>query len=240
MRRDGRGVVAGLAAQFGVTQETVRRDLIDLEKRGVLRRVHGGAIASERFRVEPAVADRARLMAEEKERIAQAALELVPPAGSVLLDAGTTTGALAALFPNDRELTVVSNSLPNAMTLATRRNLNLLLVGGRVRGRTLATVDDWAVGALSDLNVDVAFIAANGVSPERGLSTPDQSEAAVKRAMVEAGRRVVLLADHTKVAEEHFVRFAAIDDIDVFVTDKGMAPDDVERFERAGVEVVVA
>lgn len=240
VKRDGRGDVADLAARFGVTHETVRRDLIDLEQRGVLRRVHGGAIHTERFRAEPAVAEKAHLMATEKRRIAEAALQFVPRTGSILLDAGTTTGALAALLPNEPELTVVTNSLPNALTIAARQNVNLLLIGGRVRGRTLANVDDWALRSLADLVVDVAFVAANGVSPGRGLSTPDVAEAAVKRAMVAAGRRVVLLADHTKVGEEHFARFSRVTDVDVFVTDSGVSPDAVRSFERAGVQVVAA
>lgn len=240
VRRDGRGHVGELAARFAVTQETVRRDLIDLERRGVLRRVHGGAMPVERLRSEPAVAEKARLMADEKHRIARAALGHVPRTGSIVLDAGTTTGALAGLIPTDRELTVVTNSVPIAMNLSARSSLNLLLVGGRVRGRTLAAVDDWAQRTLSDLVIDVAFIATNGVSVEHGLSTPDLSEAAVKRAMVAAGRRVVLVADHTKVGEEHFARFAEISDVDVFITDRGVSPATVASFERAGLEVVVA
>jgi DeoR family transcriptional regulator, fructose operon transcriptional repressor len=240
VRSDGRGDVAHLASRFGVTAETVRRDLIDLEQRGVLRRVHGGAISVGRLRSEPAVAEKARLMAEEKHRIARAALNYLPRSGSILLDAGTTTGALAGMIENDRELTVVTNSLPIAMTLSTRSRVNLLLVGGRVRGRTLANVDEWAVRSLSDLVVDVAFIATNGVSPERGLSTPDPSEAAVKRAMVASGRHVVLLADHSKVRDEHFARFAMVSDVDIFITDDGLSSDAVEAFEAAGPTVVIA
>ena len=240
VRRDGRGDVAKLATRFTVTQETVRRDLIDLERRGVLRRFHGGAMPVERLRSEPAVAEKARLMADQKHRVATAALDYLPRTGSILLDAGTTTGALAGLIPTDRELTVVTNSVPIAMNLSARQNLNLLLVGGRVRGRTLATVDDWAQRALSDLVVDVAFIATNGVSVEHGLSTPDLAEAAAKRAMVAVGRRVVLVADHTKIGEEHFARFADVSDIDVFITDRGVSPAVVASFEHAGLEVVVA
>lgn len=239
VRRDGRGDVGELATRFAVTPETVRRDLIDLERRGVLRRVHGGAMAAERLHSEPAVAEKARLMADAKHRIARAALDYVPRTGSILLDAGTTTGALAGIIP-DRDLTAVTNSVPIAMNLSGRSSLNLLLVGGRVRARTLATVDDWALRALSDLTIDVAFIATNGVSVEQGLSTPDLSEAAVKRAMVAAGRRVVLVADHTKVGEEHFARFAEISDVDVFITDGGVSPATVESFERAGLQAVVA
>lgn len=239
-RRDGRVEVSALATALEVTAETVRRDLTDLERRGVLRRVHGGAIPVERFRAEPGVAEKSARMAAEKKRIAQAALTLVPPTGTILLDAGTTTAALAAVLPDRAGLTVVTNAAPIAMTLSARKQVRLLLIGGRVRGRTLANVDDWALRALADLRVDVAFVATNGVLPDRGLYTPDPSEAAVKRAIVAAGRRVVLLADRSKMHDEHLVRFAGLDDIDVFVTDDGIDRVDVAAIEHAGVEVVAA
>lgn len=240
-RRDGRVEVAGLAAAFEVTPETVRRDLTDLEQRGVLRRVHGGAIPVERLSVEPAVAERAVLHTAEKARIATAARDELPASGgTILLDAGTTTGAFAEVLPRDRELTVVTNSVPIALALADRRNLQLLLVGGRVRSRTLATVDDWALRTLDELSVDVAFVAANGIDPARGLTTPDPAEAAIKRALLRAGRRVVLLADHTKVGDDHFVRFGALEDVDVLITDVGLRAEDHTALTDAGLPVVLA
>jgi DeoR family transcriptional regulator, fructose operon transcriptional repressor len=239
-RHDGRVEVAALASEFAVTPETVRRDLSDLEHRGILRRVHGGAIPVERLRSEPDVADRAAMFAAEKNRIAMMALREVPAGGTVALDAGTTTGALAALLPTDRELTVVTNAVTIALTLSVRPNVALHLIGGRVRGRTLATVGDAAVRALEDLRVDVAFVATNGVTVERGLTTPDPAEAAVKRAIVRTGRRVVLLADHSKLGQEHFVRFAELADIDLLITDPGLPADVGEQLTTAGLEVVLA
>jgi DeoR family transcriptional regulator, fructose operon transcriptional repressor len=240
-RRDGRVEVAGLAAEFAVTPETVRRDLTDLERRGVVQRVHGGAIPAERLRVERPVADRAVLHTDEKARIAVAALAELPEAGgTILLDAGTTTGALAEAMPDGLELTVVTNAVPIALALADRPSFEVLLIGGRVRSRTLATVDDWAVRTLEELSVDVAFVAANGVSRERGLTTPDPAEAAIKRALLRAGRRVVLLADHSKVGQDHFVRFGTLDAVDRFVTDAGLDPRDHADLAAAGLEVVLA
>lgn len=237
-RRNGRVEVSSLADRFDVTPETIRRDLTELEQRGNLRRVHGGAIAAGRLRSEPEVSERAEVMAAEKERIAQAALEHVPQDGVILLDAGTTTGALAPLLPTDRKLTVVTNALPIAMTLSTRRNIELLFVGGRVRGVTLACVGDWATRTLEELRVDVTFSATNGVSVGAGLTTPDVAEAATKRAMIRAGRRVVLLVDHTKVGQEHFTRFGELDEVDLLITDRGISEQRATELERAGLEVV--
>lgn len=239
-RREGRVEVTALADRFDVTTETVRRDLTDLELRGVVRRVHGGAIPVERFRTEPAVGEKATRMADEKRRIAKRALDHVPSGGTVLFDAGTTTLALARELPVEAELTVVTNDLSIAMELATHPRVDVLVLGGRLRKNVLANVDDWAVRTLQDLSVDVAFVASNGVSVTRGLSTPDVAEAATKRAMVAAGRQVVLLADHTKVSDEHFVRFADLADVDVFVTDASLSDEEADQFRRTGLEVVLA
>jgi DeoR family fructose operon transcriptional repressor len=235
----GRVEVATLSGELDVTTETIRRDLKVLERHGLLRRVHGGAIPVERLGFEPALAARDAVLTAEKERIAKAALAELPTEGSVLLDAGTTTARLAEALPHDRELVVLTNGLPIAMLLAGRPNLTVLLLGGRVRGRTLAAVDTWALHALSDSYVDVAFLGTNGVSVERGLTTPDTTEAAVKRAMVGAARRSVLLADHTKVGNDHLARFADLDDIDVLITDTGIQAEDAERLRSRGPRVVI-
>jgi DeoR family transcriptional regulator, fructose operon transcriptional repressor len=239
-RQAGRVDVVTLAEALDVTTETIRRDLTVLERAGVLRRVHGGAIPVERLGFEPAVAARDVVMTAEKERIAKAALAELPEDGAVIIDAGTTTGRLAEAIPADRELTVVVNSPPLATTLASRPNLTVVMLGGRVRGRTLATVDDAALRPLARLNVDVAFLGSNGVSVERGLTTPDPAEAAVKRAMVTAARRTVLLVDHSKVGDVHFAAFASLADVDVVITDTGLPDRQAAELRAAGPEVIRA
>jgi DeoR family fructose operon transcriptional repressor len=124
--------------------------------------------------------------------------------------------------------------------LATRPNLTVIILGGRVRGRTLATVDDWVLRPLADLWVDVAFMATNGCSVERGLTTSDQAEAAVKRAMIASSRRRVLLADRTKIGHDHLVRFGDLSDIDVLITDTGLDTDLAADLAAAGPEIVRA
>ncbi|QSB13225.1 DeoR/GlpR transcriptional regulator [Natronosporangium hydrolyticum] len=233
----GRVDVTTLAEQFEVTAETVRRDLTTLERAGALRRVHGGAIPVERIAFEPALATRDAVLTAEKERIAKASLNELPADGAVILDAGTTTARLAQALPTDRELTVVVNSPVLAAALGVRANLQVLLLGGRVRGKTLATVDDWALRPLADLYVDVAFLGTNGASVERGLTTPDPAEAAVKRAMIAAARRSVLLADHTKIGQDYLARFGSLADIDLLITDTGLADELADEVESAGVQV---
>lgn len=238
-RANGRVEVAGLARDLAVTPETVRRDLTALERRGVLRRVHGGAIPVERLGIEPGVADRESHAAGEKERIARAALDELPDGGSIIIDAGTTTVRLAELLPTDRELTVVTHSIPVASILVSRPNLTLHLLGGVVRGRTLAAVGDWTKTQVAEIYADVAFMGTNSVSVERGLTTPDTVEASVKRALMDASRRTVVLADHTKFGREDFARVAPLADVDTIITGVELDVELAEDIENAGPRMVV-
>lgn len=238
----GRLSVNALAAQYAVTTETVRRDLSVLERAGILRRVHGGAVpAGALTGLEAKVGDRDLAHADEKDRIAKKAVELLPASGgSVLLDAGTTTARLAMMFPRDVHLTVITNAVPIAARLAGSPSVDLHLLPGRVRRTTQAAVGIETVQALGSLRVDIAFMGTNGISVGHGLSTPDRDEAATKRAMVESAQQVVVLADATKIGLERTVRFAELDEVDVLVTDDGIAAADRKAFESAGMEVVVA
>jgi DeoR family fructose operon transcriptional repressor len=239
LRADGRVGAAAVAAELGVTTETVRRDLVRLESEGVLRRVHGGAVPVGHLSYEPAVSARVAF-AEEKTRIARAALKQLPPDGAVLLDAGSTTARLAELFPGGRRLTVYTNTLPIALTLVNHPQLTVWTLGGRVRPLTLAEVDHPAARALAGINVDVAFLGASAISVARGLTTPDPSEAAVKHLMLASARRRVLLADHSKVGEVSLCKHADLADIDLLITDPGIATADLEALRATGLEVEVA
>lgn len=238
----GRVSVNQIAEQFDVTTETVRRDLSALERLGLVRRVHGGAVpASALAVIEAGLGERDRSNTEAKDRIAAAALDLLPAAdGTVLLDAGSTTSRLARQLPRDLRVTVVTHAVPVAARLAGSPHVDLHLLPGRVRPTTQAAVGADTVVALDRIRADVAFLGTNGLSIGHGLSTPDRDEAATKRAMVGAARRVVCLADSSKVGTESPIRFAELTEVDVLVTDSGIADADRRAFERAGVEVVVA
>ncbi|MFI0505917.1 DeoR/GlpR family DNA-binding transcription regulator [Streptomyces albogriseolus] len=239
-RDGGRVDVVSLAEEFQVTAETIRRDLKALDRAGLVRRVHGGAIPAGRLDFEPDLAERETTAADEKDRIARAALAEIPADGTMIVDAGSTAARLAGSLPPDLTLTVVTHSLPIAARLADHPGIQLHLVGGRVRHRTRAAVDAWALRAYAEIRADVLFLAANGFSAEHGLTTPDLAEAAVKRAAMAAARRVVLLADSSKHGKEHFARFGGLDDVDLLITDTGLGPQDAAAIETGGTEVVRA
>jgi DeoR family transcriptional regulator, fructose operon transcriptional repressor len=236
LRRNGRIDANDIAAELNVTGETIRKDLIALERQGLLRRVHGGAVPVAYLSYEPAVETRTGF-ATEKARIAKAALEHVPQQGTVLIDAGSTTAQLVEIFPGDRELTVYTNTLPLALSLLTRPLLTVFTLGGRVRTTTLAEVDDWAARALAEINVDVAFLGANGISLHRGLTTPDPAEAAVKRRMLACAQRRILLADHSKVGVVSGVQYGHLHDIDLLITDTDLPDEQLTELRDAGITV---
>ena len=238
----GRVAVTELADRYGVTTETVRRDLAALERMGLVRRVHGGAVpAGALTALEPGTAEREFAHADEKDRIARAALDYLPlTGGSIILDAGTTTGRVAAMLPGDRELTVVTNCVPIAARVSGFAGIRLHLLGGRVRGLTQAAVGADALRVLGSLRVDVAFVGTNALTVGHGLSTPDPDEAEVKRAMIDAAQQVVVVADSSKIGVEHMISFGAAARIDVLVTDSDISIAARKELQEYGIEVVVA
>lgn len=240
--RDGRVSVGDAARDLGVSGETIRRDLDALERHGLVRRVHGGAVARSAVQAtELGLSDREERSGREKLRIAAAAAEHLPAdGGTLLVDAGTSTAALVEQLPVGSSLTVVTHGTVVAAMLSRREDVDLVVVGGRVRGRTAAAVGSEVVSTYDRLRADVAFLGANGVSAERGLTTPDFDEAAVKRALVGAARRSIVLADSSKLDTEYLVTFAGLDAIDLLITDDGADPAHVARLRDAGLEVQLA
>ncbi len=245
---EGRVAVVELSERFGVTTETVRRDLDALERAGALRRVHGGAVAIERgSTTEPSILERTSLRAGSKERIAVRALDALGESfrGSLFLDAGTTTAAVASLLPArlvalDGEAEVVTHSLTLAPALASAERISLSVVGGRIRGVTAAAVGASTVRTIESLRPDVAFVGVNGLSAGFGASTPDPDEAAVKEAIVRSARRVVVVADASKFGQESLVSFCGLDAVDVLVTDEKPDAELAAALEAAGTEVWTA
>lgn len=240
--RRGRVSVNELAREFEVTTETVRRDLSLLESRRMVRRVHGGALPVDSFTMlEQLLSDRDAANIEAKHRIATAAVALLPDAeATIVLDAGSTTVRVAELLPRDRQLTVFTHAVPVAARLADVAQVELHLLPGRVRPNTQAAVGVETVDALSRIRADVAFVGTNGLTLAHGLSTPDQTEAATKSAIVGCAQRVIVVADSSKIGQERTIRFASLSDIDVLVTDDGIGDDRRADLEAAGLEVVVA
>lgn len=239
-RTSGRLDVTAVSDELGLARETIRRDLTSLERQGLLRRVYGGAVPVERLSFESSLTMRAQRRQEEKHRIAIAAANLVRSAESIYIDEGNLPQLLADQLKPSRPITVVTPSLAIATSLVDRDNVEVLCVGGRVRAQTLGVVDHWAVSMLESIVLDLAFLGANGVTLEHGMTVPDSAVAAVKMAAIRCTRRRIFIADSTKFGTDSFVRFAQVTDFERIVTDSALAVDYAAELHSRGVELTRA
>jgi len=233
--------VAELAERFGVSDMTIRRDLDSLSSRNLLRKVHGGAVPVGKAASEPHFVQKRLLNQPEKKAIAREALGLIEAGDTVALSAGTTTWHVAAALKHGTEgdLTFVTNSTNVALALQENGWDQIVLSGGIFRTPSDALVGPYADRTIKTLNADVLFLGVHGVHPDAGLTTPNIAEAETNRCLIGAARKVVVLADHSKLGVVALANMAHLADVDVLITDD-KAPDEMlRRMRLAGVEVVV-
>lgn len=239
LRDRGMARVDELSTELRVSAATVRRDLAELDERGNVRRVHGGAVSVEGRLEEPVFDDKAAIAAREKQNIAAAALRMVKPEDSLFLDGGSTVLALARMLGEMGQLTVVTNSLRVAGMFA-GSGPRTILVGGELRQLSQTFVGPLTEPLLDRIRFDTAFMGTIGLSSEGGMTTTDPREAYTKELVMSRARKVVMLADSTKIGKVSFVRFGRFSDVDVLVTDRSASKKDVSMFRKAGIKVVLA
>lgn len=230
--------VAELVKRFGVTGATVRTDLRELEQASLLTRTHGGAIERTKTGFEPRFADRQVQNLAAKQRIARKALELIDDGDTILLDTGTTTLELARLLEARRRLTVVTNDLLIALCLEEAGSVQTMFMGGMIRPGFHCSVGVRGHDVLAGLTVDKAFLGTNGLTPEKGATTPDIQQAETKKAMIAVARKVILLCDQTKLGRVSLAQFASIEQVDTLVVDR--INEYRKPFAKAGLQVVTA
>ena len=229
-----------LARRFGVSTQTVRRDLAMLERQGLVRRTYGGAVTRAALDLsEPAFVARESVHAAEKRLIAQAALGMLARGDSLFLDASTTTLALARLLPDDWAGDVVATSLPVATEVARRPGVRLVLVGGEFRHSSRSFSGPLAQELLSRLYVRTACISARGIHPQHGLSEAHAGEAALKRIILGHAARVLVLADSSKLGITATHGVGPVDVIDTLITDGQADPGVLEALRGSGVRVLL-
>ena len=224
VREEGAVRVADLVRSLGVSDMTIRRDLEVLHERGLIEKVHGGATAIEGSSLfEPGFTVKSTLMQSEKALIAGTAAGLVTPGTAIAISAGTTTFALARRLTDVPGLTVLTNSVPVADVLYRdgRPDQTVILSGG-VRTPSDALVGPFAVEVIRSLHVDTVFMGSHGMDYRTGLTTPNILEAETNRALIEAGRYLIVLADHTKWGIIGVSSVARLEDADTIITDSGL------------------
>ncbi|MGH3433897.1 MAG: DeoR/GlpR family DNA-binding transcription regulator [Thermocrispum sp.] len=240
VRSSGAISLRELAREVGTSDVTVRRDLRALEAQGVLDRRHGGAVLPGGLSHEPSYSEKALVAADAKAAIARLAAELVSDGDAIIVGAGTTTKAFAGRLTRHTELTVVTNSLRVAESLAGARGVDVVITGGLLRGSIHAMVGGTTEQALASVQGTRAFISGNGLTAERGLSTPNLSVAGVDRALAAAAAEVVVLADHTKIGTDALLQTVAAQDIQHLVTDDAADENELDALREVGVQVHVA
>lgn len=234
--------VASLSERFGVSDMTIRRDLDVLSSRNMLRKVHGGAVlVATKAATEPHFVQKRELHMPEKQAIAREAVGLIGPGDTVAFSAGTTTWTVAAELRSDaRDLTFITNSTNIALTLQANGWEQIVLTGGSFRTPSDALVGPYADRILGTLNADVLFLGVHGIHRGAGLTTPNIAEAETNRCLVEAARKVVVVADSSKLGVVALAEIVPLSRADVLVTDQDAAEEALDAMRLAGIEVIVA
>jgi DeoR/GlpR family transcriptional regulator of sugar metabolism len=236
IRTYGAGSVSEMAKLLGVSTSTVRRDLNELQDRGLIERVHGGA-AQVDDDVEPLRPQREIAFADEKQRIGRAAAAHVTPYSTVLITGGTTTEAMLPFLGGIPGLTVVTNSLSVVSRLSQFPDIDIIVLGGLLRRQEMSLLGTLTIAGLDEFGIDTAFTGAFGVDPDTGLTGTNLSETQTDRSLASSARELIVLADHSKLAQRGPARLVPIDGISTLIVDDGADAAVLERVREAGVTV---
>ena len=232
--------VSDLAEELDVTTVTIRRDLDEMEEDGLCIRKRGGAI-----RVNPGVSMempyniKQHEMVEAKERIAQQALEFIEDGDTIILDAGSTTYALALLLLTKVQITVVTNDLKIAVKLAENPRINLVCTGGTARTSVYSLQGSLTISFINDIKVDKTFLGADAIHADGVISNVNIEEVAIKKAMIKAADQTILLADSSKFSKSGFYKVCDLEDIDILISDKGISKESLELTESYDIKKFV-
>jgi DeoR/GlpR family transcriptional regulator of sugar metabolism len=239
VERTGRLSVAQICEQFSISEATARRDLEVLSDQGLIQRVHGGAVIVRQAAPEEPILRRSHEQENEKERIGRATAALIQDGETVFLGSGTTVLQVAQHLVT-RNITVITNSLPVINLLSEKENITLIALGGMLRDSELSFIGHITEQALSEVRADKVIIGIRAISLEQGLTNDYLPETLTDRAILNAGRETVIVADHTKCGVVSTAFVAPLTAMHKLVTDKDTDADFIASLRTKGVEVIVA
>lgn len=235
---NGKAEVSVLAQQFAVTEMTIRRDLMDLGRRGLLERVHGGAlIQNDRRGNETPVYERLLDRLEMKQQIGRAAAELIRDGEKIFLGSGSTTMAVAEALTNHRNISVYTNAL-NVADALFHYPVKVTIIGGSLRRTELSLIGDLTEKTIKDLWVDKVIIGIRGIDPVKGLTSDHMEELLTDQAILNISKTIIVVADHTKIGRIAAIRTAPITAITKIVTNKGGPKDILQAIRQMGIEIL--
>jgi DeoR/GlpR family transcriptional regulator of sugar metabolism len=235
--------ISDLSEHFSISEVSIRRDLARLEQLGMLKRVHGGAVALPITPAGPPSSNLTRTVSSEKERIGRAAAQLIRPADRVIFDSGTTVLQVAHSIPGDLltsgKLTVITSSLPIVHELGAWKSIHFIFLGGIYLPDYQVVVGPQTIADLATLHADKLFLGADGLTLTHGVTTANLLEAEVDRAMVKAAHEVILVADSSKIGGIGLTTIMPLTKANKLITDEGAPADFVSALREQGVEVML-
>lgn len=237
---DGHAKVLDLSRLFKVTEVTIRQDLERLEKEGMIRREHGGAVLTNMDAGVRNLTLQNQKRMVEKVAIARKAVSLIEDGDTIILDSGSTTTEIAKLLVDFQHITVITNALNIAFILGAHPNINLVVTGGEFKAPTLSLTGQKAADFFYNLNVDKLFLATAGITLKSGLTYPSISDICVKRAMIESANEVYLVADSSKIGINSFASLGALSLINLLITDSHISKENEEMLNNNDVAYTIA
>ena len=234
----GEASISELAQTYGTSEMTIRRDLDLLEIEGLARKVRGGAVSTQSRSYQTPIMQRSALESEAKQRIGEAAAELLSPRETVIIDGGTTTLQMVKAINPGLHLTIITSSLLIASELDLKPEIDVMVTGGRLRHGEKSLVGSRAESSFEGLNVDSVFIGAAGISEENGLTEFNLEDTEIKLAAIRASRRVVVLVDASKMGQVTFVNVVPLQEIDLIVTNASPHNHSIKVDRELGVEIL--
>jgi len=231
--------ITRLCEEFDISISTVRRDLIELEERGLINKVHGGAVLVEKDNELP-ILQRSVHQAEEKKRIGAAAANLVNDNETIMITSGTTTEAMLPFLARKKNLTVITNAINNAYHLSNYPDIAVIMLGGWLRHAEFSVHGHWVESGLKELQPQKLFHGIFGICPSTGLTGSDLQEVQSDRFLIATIPQLIILADHTKFCRTGPVRLAPISAVSTLVTDDKAPEDEICSLREQGVEVILA
>ncbi len=238
--KNGNVRVTELSKLFTVSEVTIRNDLEYLESQGQLNRVHGGAVSTGKLYANMDLSERYLTNASAKREIAAAAANVIKNNDTIMMNAGTTLSYLLHELQGKKNISIVTNSIQNAIEVSAYPGINVILLGGEIDPKYHFTFGDDTINQLKNYHADKCIISVDGISEENGLTLYYSNESGIVRKMIELSDTVIVVSDSTKLGKSAFSRVASLEDVDVLVTNKKEDSSEIGLLREMGAEVIEA
>ncbi len=236
----GKVKVSELSERYGISDVSIRKDLEYLEMQGHLSRVHGGAVGLNKLYVNMDLAERFKTNSTAKKRLTKLAASLIEDNDTIMMNAGTTLSYVLQAIQGKKNITIVTNSIQNAMEASLYSSFHVILLGGEFDAKYQFTFGEDALSQLKNYHATKCILSVDGISADSGLTLYYSNEAALARKMIEASSMLIVTADATKLGKNTFAKIRDIKEADIIVTNQGAVPEETEKIKALGVKILEA